>query len=618
LKIDRAEKARLMANSCARMKSMSLKDILNRIGCSGEYREFIGEHEADVAELAKSLPKTLGPKEGDQQAALTPFLRHVVDKANGIWRHKNPTVRCWPCKYYIHNTHKRLPDDTKLRPDIIVSTDTLAQLGTAELIMKFKQSEDKGATAARQNTPNIYAQLREYACHMWTKQPTRRFIPVLLVHDLYVTLLLFTRHKVYRTKIGSALAGNPSNKTVVRLLLFLFSGEGTNLGVVLPHNFNFTQAVSFSPSCPGLFCQRLGVEVDYKEQIKQQRQQQPISPRPDNHLATSHFEIDNVVDPSQADLFGRIAFLARGTFVDSDGKRTDAVLKFVRQEAVHQTEGEAYGVLHWKGIPYVPELLLSGYADEWDGGVLECLVVADAGKSLREYHADNVDARRDPELLGRVATIVTQCLWDASQAGVYHRNISTSNICVSACGRVHVIDWGCAMVEPETLEGYRQELKEQFPDASPLSSLPNADEVARNEEEHDQFTSPHYFLSIRALLRYTRRSVANDLESLLYVLIHFVAKDSEALRNAPAWEKDLPAKQQALLKASAFLNIKIFYTWTGLDDLREPCLGFLQDLARRLFIDKDKGVSIMGRVLHDEKDPRESYDLEHWLISGPW
>ncbi|KAJ1671937.1 hypothetical protein EV182_007364, partial [Spiromyces aspiralis] len=223
---------------------------------------------------------------------------------------------------------------------------------------------------------------------------------------------------------------------------------------------------------------RLGVKIDRKAQRyqQQQQQQQPTSPRPDNHPTASHFEIDDVVTLSQADLFGRIAFLARGTFIDSDGKRTKAFLKFVRREAVRQAEGEAYGVLHWKGVPYVPELLLSGYADEWDSGVLECLVVADAGPSLREYRADDLNARRDPELLVRIATVVTQCLWDASQAGVYHRDISIGNICVGAGYRVHVIDWGCAMVEPETLEGYRQELKEQFPDASPLSSLPNADE----------------------------------------------------------------------------------------------------------------------------------------------
>ncbi|KAJ1669974.1 hypothetical protein EV182_008491, partial [Spiromyces aspiralis] len=196
------------------MVSESLDDILNRTGRGGEYREFISEREAEIAVLTKFLPKTLGPKERDQQAALMPFLRHVVDKANEIWRHKNPTVCCWPRKYYVDDTHASELGDTKLRPDIIVSTDTCPDLDTAELIMKFKRSKDKDAAAARQNTLDIYAKIGRYICHAWTKQPTRRFIPVLLVHDLYVTLLLFARSKVYRIKVGSALAGNPSNKTV--------------------------------------------------------------------------------------------------------------------------------------------------------------------------------------------------------------------------------------------------------------------------------------------------------------------------------------------------------------------------------------------------------------------
>ncbi|KAJ1673173.1 hypothetical protein EV182_005754 [Spiromyces aspiralis] len=377
-------------------------------------------------------------------------------------------------------------------------------------------------------------------------------------------------------------------------------------------------AALFSSPCQGLFCQRLGIEVDYKAIIRQQRQQQSTSPRPDNHPATSHFEVDNVVNRSRVDLFGRIAFIAYGTFVDSGGKRTKAILKFVRRETVRQAEGEAYGVLHWKGVPHVPKLLLSGYADEWDSGVLECLVVANAGQSLRDcFIYDHVDARRDLELLWRVVTVVTRCLWDASQAGVHHRDISIGNICVGAGGTVRVIDWGCARVEPKTLQDYRDDLMGKFPGNPSLASLPGADEVAGEEKRHDPFTGTPYFLSIRVLLRRKYRSVVDDIESLLYVLVYFVTKDMETFRNAPVWENGLPAKKQALLKASAFMNIDKLYTWTGLDDLKEPCLGFLRKLARRLFIDKVEGTSITDQLLNDEKDPRESYNLEHWLIEPP-
>ncbi|KAJ1676339.1 hypothetical protein EV182_008387, partial [Spiromyces aspiralis] len=78
--------------------------------------------------------------------------------------------------------------------------------------------------------------------------------------------------------------------------------------------------------------------------------------------------VDDVVSASRADLFNQAAFLAHGTFVDSDGKRTKAFLKFAWWETSQQTECEVYGVLHWKGVPHVPELLLSGYVDEWVNG----------------------------------------------------------------------------------------------------------------------------------------------------------------------------------------------------------------------------------------------------------
>ncbi|KAJ1680205.1 hypothetical protein EV182_000476 [Spiromyces aspiralis] len=618
LKLDEAEKARLAADISRRMVPMSLDDILDRIGCGGAYRKFIGEREADIAELVKSLPKMLRLKEEDQQADLMPFLRRVVDRANEIWRHSNPTSRS-PHKYYVYDTHASLLGDTKMKPDALVSTDGRKWLGAAELVVEFKKAEDFGADTARQNMLEIYAQLGKYACHAWAGQPTRRFVPIFLVHKLQVDLFVFARHTVYRANVGSALAGEPLNEVIAGLFLFLLSGEKTNLGVALPPMSGSAWAALFSSPCQGLFCQRLGIKIDYKEQIQQQRQHQSTSPRSKNHPTTSHFEVNNVVDRSRVDLFGRIAYLAYGTFADSSGKRTKAVLKFVRREAIRQAEGEAYGVLHRKKVPHVPELLLSGYADEWDSGILECLVVADAGQSLRDYPIDDVDTRRDPKLLERIAMVVTRCLWDASQAGVHHRDISIGNICVDEDGIVHVIDWGCARVEPETLQDYRDELAEKFPGNPSLSSLPAAKKVANEEKKHDPFTGTPYFLGIRVLLQHTLRSVVDDIESLLYVLIYFVVKDMETFENAPVWEKGLPAKQQALLKASAFIDIDDFYTWMGLNDLEEPCLKLLQEFVRHLFIDKNKGISILGRVLNDAKtDPRALYDSAHWLSNAPW
>ncbi|KAJ1676998.1 hypothetical protein EV182_007088, partial [Spiromyces aspiralis] len=90
--------------------------------------------------------------------------------------------------------------------------------------------------------------------------------------------------------------------------------------------------------------------------------------------------------------------------------------------------------------------------------------------------------------------------------------------------------------------------------------------------------------------------VVDDIESLLYVLIYFVAKDRSARK-----------------KAAAFIEADYMHTWASLGDLEEPCLGFLLAFARRLFIDKGKGTSIVDRVLDYEKDPRELYDLAYWL-----
>ncbi|KAJ1675947.1 hypothetical protein EV182_000274 [Spiromyces aspiralis] len=625
-----AEKARLAQEICARIETKPLRDILCLMGGIDDYYKFIREHGTEIKELMHLLPKELaGKNEEEQQAAFMPFLERLIDMANEIWRPKDPTPES-PRQYYLYDTHKNPPIGTRLKPDALVSTDINERLDTAELVVEFKQNEDRGDITTK-GTQSIYGQLGVYARRVWARQPMRRFVPVLLVHELRVTLFLFTRGKVYRTKIGSAIAGRRSNEAVVGHLLFLLSGNVSNFGVVLPSMSDNDWAALFSSPCQHLFCQRLGIEVDDKaiirrrrrQQQQQQHQQQPTSPRPDNHPTTSHFEVDNVARLSQPDLFGRIAFLARGTFVDSDSKRTKAVLKFVRREVIRQAEGEAYGVLRWKGVPHVPELLLSGYADEWDSGVLECLVVADVGRSLRDCLIDDVKKRRDPKLLKRVATVVTQCLVAASEADVHHRDISIGNICVDEDGTVRVIDWGCARVEPETLQAYRKKLMVDFPGDPSLLSLPDADEVAGEEKKHDPFTGTPHFLSVRVLLRYTLRSVVDDIESLLYVLVYFVAKDTETFRNAPLCRKGLTEEELALKKASAFTCLNHFHKWAGLNDLDldlsqrdQECFELLKTFIERLFFDKESATSMLSSLLNDEDDPRKSYDSEYWLISG--
>ncbi|KAJ1672330.1 hypothetical protein EV182_007223, partial [Spiromyces aspiralis] len=173
-----AEKTRLGQEVCARVEEESLDIMLWRMGCGGYYK-FIKEHEAEVEELMKFLPKTLaGKNEEEQQAACMPFLKRLIDMANEIWRPKDPTPES-PRQYYLYDTHKNPPEGTKLKPDALVSTDIDKRLDTAELVVEFKQNEDGGDVTTKV-TQSIYGQLGVYARRVWARQRIRRFVPVFL------------------------------------------------------------------------------------------------------------------------------------------------------------------------------------------------------------------------------------------------------------------------------------------------------------------------------------------------------------------------------------------------------------------------------------------------------
>ncbi|KAJ2537510.1 hypothetical protein GGF49_006305, partial [Coemansia sp. RSA 1853] len=75
-----------------------------------------------------------------------------------------------------------------------------------------------------ESLPNVVlGQLAEYARTVWTEQPTRVFVPVILLHGAYMTLFVFTRSGYYRVEMGTYLFTNAarSQEDTLRLMRFL-------------------------------------------------------------------------------------------------------------------------------------------------------------------------------------------------------------------------------------------------------------------------------------------------------------------------------------------------------------------------------------------------------------
>ncbi|KAJ1676208.1 hypothetical protein EV182_008647, partial [Spiromyces aspiralis] len=111
-----AEKARLAQEICECVKEEYLESILELMSGIDEYYKFIREHEAEVEELMKFLPKEPADRNEEQQrAAFMPLLGRIINVANEIWRPKDPAPKS-PRQYYLYDTHRTPPVDTKLMP----------------------------------------------------------------------------------------------------------------------------------------------------------------------------------------------------------------------------------------------------------------------------------------------------------------------------------------------------------------------------------------------------------------------------------------------------------------------------------------------------------------------
>ncbi|KAJ2542320.1 hypothetical protein GGF49_002961 [Coemansia sp. RSA 1853] len=347
-----------------------------------------------------------------------------------------------------------------------------------------------------ESLPNVVlGQLAEYARTVWTEQPTRTFVPVILLHGANMTLFVFARSGYYRVEMGTYLftkvAGSPED--TLELLQFL-----QDLWFLLKQP-------------PNRFGHFADVSVKYN------------SLRFSGGLQDSRVELaglDEDLDVKLGDriardvpLIRRTAYLIKATYCNKP-----AVLKYSWTPVDRLPEGAVYRVLELHEVSCLPKIHSSGIlVKNFFGYRLEYLLMDDCGESVESHFFRTPGPLASLDQINStcvaIADVINRtvsCLVEAAKAGVLHRDISTGNITICN-GQVRVIDWGYAKLTQ--------------PDAPEIKDIAdewgfNLGDVTKNEIIHDGMTGTPIFMSIRVLLGRPTRGLIDDIESLFYVTMY--------------------------------------------------------------------------------------------------
>ncbi|KAJ2334873.1 hypothetical protein GGI00_001645, partial [Coemansia sp. RSA 2681] len=286
---------------------------------------------------------------------------------------------------------------------------------------------------------------------------------------------------------------------------------------------------------------------------------------------------------------GRLAHVFRTTY-----KGMDAFLKLSWTPVDRMPEGAVYDILRRTGVDGIPLVLASGLLKEdLFGYRLEYLVLEDCGSSVAEYlKRKHSDGLHSDELGSEVVNIVRatlRCLVQARVKGnVLHRDVSMGNIMVGSGGTVKVIDWGYAkVIDEDSLDSGDASTTGNWEIllAETESRWRYASEVVmRNEEAHDPLTGTPLYMSIPVLAGAKVRGLADDIESLFYVVMDALSELQPKKDDAACGFEARDHRTQAMVRAGCLSSVEIFPRFFGISSCSDRLRQLLRDLRGFLFV----------------------------------
>ncbi|KAJ1764673.1 hypothetical protein LPJ69_001698, partial [Coemansia sp. RSA 1752] len=193
------------------------------------------------------------------------------------------------------------------------------------------------------------------------------------------------------------------------------------------------------------------------------------------------------------------------------------ILKLAWTPVKQLPESAVYDALKAANIPNIPLIIDSGIIIENSFGYrVEYLLIEDCGVPLVEYLQTQMllGISKQSDIAASAMFQAVECIYSAWNAGILHRDITADSVVVKG-DQVRIIDWG-----------YTKLVKDGPVDVDALATkwLFNKDNATGDEGSSAPIIGTPLYTSIPVLVGATQRSIADDVESVLYVTIDALYK----------------------------------------------------------------------------------------------
>ncbi|PIA15458.1 hypothetical protein COEREDRAFT_9390 [Coemansia reversa NRRL 1564] len=478
-----------------------------------------------------------------------------------------------------------------------------------------------------------FGQMADYARAIWKCQPTRTFVPVIFLHGHRMRLLVFTRGKCFQVDLGNYCYHTlkPSLYDIVKVrmslqkLVFLSIlssqkfGHFCDIGNCEPTYVKFSHAPEFTGSsqssalaCAAVVSEEVDGAIKFDEFNRIER---PVNPR------------------------SRLVHIYRVLY---QGKA--AILKLSWIPTNRLPESAVYDTLQRSGVENTPEVFDIGILiTDVFGYRVEYLIIRSCGISLVDYlKSQKISQSGQYDTIEQLTRQIISCLLQAWRVGILHRDISSGNVVVHN-GRATVIDWGYAkLIDCDACDIDSLAAKWMFDknevmsnedahnsitgtplvgilhrdissgnvvvhngratvidwgyaklidcDACDIDSLAakwmfDKNEVMSNEDAHNSITGTPLFMSIPILVRSTKRSIVDDVESAFYVILDaLAASQNVALRSNPVAMDFKDNRNLAFVRGCCLSASNMYLHTFGVRECNDKLRELLDALYCYLFV----------------------------------